>query len=333
MKYAAFLLLLASSWPQMTLCQAANPILSAPGADPHAAIFGNRCYVYATDAGKTEPGFAVWSSPDLVTWTNHGMALRFADTSWAKNQDWAPGIIERDGKFYLYFSAQSSIGVAVSDSPIGPFKDPLGKPLIPFRDDLSTIDPMAFIDDDGQAYLYWGAVPGSWLKGKAEKIYGHLFVRRLNRDMVSFDGPELATVETDPEKGPHIEGSFVVKRKGVYYLMWSTGSWDAGGGPHAYRVEYATAPSPTGPFVRANHNPILESDHAQKIVGPGHHSVIQIPGTDDYYIVYHMHNGDKNRRVFIDRFSFADDGRIEAVKPTIAGVGPVRWSGGEPAHR
>ncbi|HYG34489.1 MAG TPA: family 43 glycosylhydrolase, partial [Clostridia bacterium] len=201
-------LLALAAWAQISLCHGANPVLTAPGADPHAAIFGSRCYVYATEAGKTEPGFAVWSSPDLVNWTNHGMALRFADTTWAKHQDWAPGIIERDGKYFLYFSAQSSIGVAVSDNPTGPFKDALGGPLVPFKDDLSSIDPMAFVDDDGQAYLYYGAVPGSWLKGKVAKIYNHLFVRKLNRDMISFSGPELATVETDGEKGPHIEGSF-----------------------------------------------------------------------------------------------------------------------------
>ncbi len=313
----------------VSMAQAANPVIPDRAADPHAALFKGQCYLYATGAGATEPGFTVWSSPDLSSWKNEGMVLKFGDLKWTgadkvNKNAWAPAAIERDGKYYFYFSADSRIGVAVSDSPTGPFQDPLGKPLVPYRDDLSSIDPMAFIDDDGQAYLYWGAVPGSWLKGKAEKIYSHLFVRKLSKDMISFDGPEVATVETDPEKGPHIEGSFVMKRKGTYYLMWSTGSWDAAGGEQAYRVEYATASTPLGPFVRATNNPVLESDYSQKIIGPGHHSVIQIQGTDDYYIVYHMHKGDKDRHVFIDRMFFESNGSIRKIIPTLTGIDSIK---------
>lgn len=148
----------------LRVVQAANPVIPLQAADPHAAIFAGRCYLYATEAGATEPGFTVWSSPDLVTWTNHGMILKLGDLKWTPKVDknaWAPAIIERGGRYFFYFSADSRIGVAVADSSIGPFQDPLGKPLLPYRDDLSTIDPMAFIDDDGQAYLYWDSGRGT----------------------------------------------------------------------------------------------------------------------------------------------------------------------------
>ncbi len=167
------------------------------------------------------------------------------------------------------------------------------------------------------------AVTASWLKGKVDKIYNHLFVRKLSRDMISFDGPEVATVES---LGPHIEGAFMLKREGTYYLMWSAGNWDTGGGEHRYRVEYATAKSPLGPFTRAKNNPILDGDHEQGILATGHHSVINPPGTDDYYMVYHTHQGNSDRRVFIDRLVFNEDRTMARVKATRDGVGPISLS-------
>lgn len=306
-----------------------NPILPISAADPSIAFFDGRYYLYATGAGATETGFAVWSSPDFVSWTSEGMILAFADLPWVDRNAWAPDIAERNGTYYFYFSADSRIGVATADSPTGPFTDALGEPLIPYSDDLSNIDPMAFIDDDGQAYLYWGAVPAAWLEGKVDTIYTTLWVRKLNDDMISFDGPAVPTVGTRPE-GPHIEGSYVFKRDSTYYLMWSEGNWNAADEENAYRVKYATATSPMGPFAVAENNPILSSDWEAGIIGTGHNSVLKIPGEDAYYIVYHAHDGQKNadgggphRHVYIDRLEFNADGSIRPVRPTHRGVGAL----------
>ncbi len=303
-----------------------NPVIpDVRAADPHIALLGDRYYIYATEAGKTEPGFALWSSPDLRSWSSEGMIYRFAESRWARGRDWAPCIAERNGRYYFYFSADDRIGVAVGDSPAGPFHDPLGAPLCPYKDDISVIDPMAFIDDDGEAYLYWGAVPAAWLIGKVTDIMTTLSVRKLNRDMISFDGPELPTVETPSSAsggyGPHVEASFVLKRDGVYYLMWSHGSWNAADDENAYRVMYATGPSPLGPWTKQP-APILSTCRDIDAIGPGHHSVVQIPGRDEWFVAYHNHKGDADRRVCIDRMEFNADGTIKTVIPTREGPPP-----------
>ena len=229
-----------------------NPILPTPdAADPHIELVGDRYYVYATNAGVWQHtdafhrgdasqhghAFVAWSSSDLVQWRNEGVILGFGDVDWARGlkDAWAPCLATRNGRCYFYFCAQSRIGVAVGDGPAGPFRDALGEPLVPFEPDLNSIDPMVFTDDDGQAYLYWGAVPASWLHGQVETIYSNLWVAKLNPDMVSFDGPAVATLETPPNPkghngyGPHIEASHVIKRDGVYYLMYSTGQLERRG--------------------------------------------------------------------------------------------------------
>ena len=208
---------------------------------------------------------------------------------------WAPCLPERNGRyyFYFYFCADSRIGVVVSDSPTGPFTDSKGEPLVDYRDDLSAIDPMVFVDDDGQAYLYWGVVPGYGLKGKAEVVRTHHSVRKLAPDMTRFIGEELPTITTkqhgeawhdlDP-----IEASHMTKRDGVYILQWSRGSFNSPDPDRAYRVETAIARSPLGPWHVAP-EPMLVSRPEIGATGPGHHGVIRIPGTDEWWCVYHCH--------------------------------------------
>ena len=157
---------------------APEPILDGFTADPSIRVFGNTYYVYPTSDrpnwNTTE--FAVWSSPDLVRWRKAGIILDVTkDLKWADNKAWAPDCIERDGKYYFYFCANHNIGVAVGRSPTGPFRDALGRPLVEdAKIRTFSIDPQAFIDDDGQAYLYFGnGIPTVW---------------KLKRDMVSFDG-------------------------------------------------------------------------------------------------------------------------------------------------
>lgn len=317
-----------------------NPVIPVYAADPDAHVVGDRYYIYATNAGFYSDkesfvsgqsadkghGFSAWSSRDLRSWQNEGPILRFADFDWAKDlpHAWAPCLAERNGKYYFYFCADSRIGVAVSDSPTGPFCDAKGEPLVDYRDDLSAIDPMVFVDDDGQAYLYWGAVPGFWLEGKVEYVRMHLSVRKLAADMVSFVGDEMPTIFTrrlreDWHDLDHIEASHVVKRNGTYYLQWSAGSFASPDLERSYRVDYATAKTPLGPWHLASNNPMLSSRPEIGMIGPGHHGVIQTPGSDEWWCIYHHHPGNADRQISIDRMVFNDDGSIAPVVPTLEG--------------
>ncbi|MFI6876810.1 family 43 glycosylhydrolase [Streptomyces sp. NPDC050400] len=293
-----------------------SPVLPGLNADPDVEYFDGRYWIYPTTDGFKNWGgtrFGAWSSEDLAHWTPHGVALDLGpDVSWADANAWAPAATEKDGKYYLYFCAEQQIGVAVSDSPAGPFKDALGKPLVAkgqFTGQM--IDPAVFTDTDGQKYLYWGN--------------GHAYVVPLGDDMVSFD---LAQVRDITQPGFR-EGSFVVERAGTYYFMWSE---DDTRSPD-YQVAYATGPSPTGPWTKRG--TILSKRPEYGIKGTGHHSVVRAPGTDDWYVVYHRFaldgpgrpGGDgTHRETTVDRMRFAADGTIEPVVPTLESVGPVRRS-------
>lgn len=197
------------------------------------------------------------------------------------------------------------IGIAVADKPEGPYKDHLGKPLInQFYNDAQPIDQYVFKDSDGQYYILYGG-------------WGRCNIGKLNADftaLVQFaDG---ALVREITPKG-YVEGPTAFIRKGIYYLMWSEGGWTNG----TYKVAYARANSIFGPFERET--TILEAD-SSIATGAGHHSVLNIPGTDEWYIVYHRRpipNLDRDHRVTcIDRLYFNEDGSIRPVKMTFEGV-------------
>lgn len=256
------------------------------------------------------------SSPDLVHWTRHPDVLDVKNISWAAYAVWAPTAIHLNGKYYLFFAANDiqknekgpgGIGVAVSENPGGPFVDAIGKPLIgEFHNGAQPIDPMVFKDDDGSIYIYYGG-------------QGHCNVARLAADLKSVipmkDGEMYK--EITPEH--YVEGPFMIKRKGTYYFMWSEGYW----GDSSYGVAYAKSSSPTGPFERVGK--ILQTDPGIA-TGPGHHSVVQIPGTDDWYIVYHRHplgtTGANQRRLAIDAMYFDANGDIQPVKMSKEGPLP-----------
>ncbi|WP_367324888.1 family 43 glycosylhydrolase [Streptomyces sp. HUAS ZL42] len=285
-----------------------SPVLPGLNADPNIVRFGDTFYMYPTTDGF--PGwsgtqFKAYSSTDLVHWQDHGVILDLGpDVSWADSRAWAPTIAEKDGKYYFYFCADANIGVAVSDSPTGPFKDALGQPLLKAGQfSGQMIDPAVFTDDDGQSYLYWGN--------------GHAYVVPLNDDMTSLDTSKVK----DITPSGYNEGSFVVKRKGTYYFMWSENDTR----DENYRVAYATGPSPTGPWTKRG--VILEKDLSLGIKGPGHHSVVQVPNTDDWYIAYHrfaIPGGDgTHRETTVDKLEFDADGLIEKVVPTLTSIDPV----------
>jgi GH43 family beta-xylosidase len=280
-----------------------NPILPGLNADPQIALFDGTFYIYPTTDGFdgwSSSAFHVFSSPDLVTWTDQGVILDLTrDVSWADSRAWAPGIARKNGTYYFYFSADTQIGVATSSSPTGPFEDALGKPLVAAGQyGGQSIDPYAFTDDDGRSYLYFG-------NGSA----GH--VVELNDDMVSFRG----TPNDLPVSGFR-EGSVAFKRNGTYYFMWSENDTRS----EDYDVAYGTSQSPLGPFTKAAVNPILKKNTSQGIVATGHNSVLALPN-GDYYIAYHrfaIPNGDgMHREVCLDRLYFNEDGTIVPVVPTL----------------
>ncbi|NGO09826.1 family 43 glycosylhydrolase [Streptomyces sp. HC44] len=285
-----------------------SPVLPGLNADPNIVRFGDTFYLYPTTDGF--PGwsgtqFKAYSSKDLVHWKDHGVILDLGpDVSWADSRAWAPTIAEKNGKYYFYFSADANIGVAVSDSPTGPFKDPLGKPLIAsgaFTGQM--IDPAVFTDDDGRSYLYWGN--------------GRAYAVPLNDDMVSFDSSKV----TNMTPSGYNEGSFVIKRKGTYYFMWSENDTR----DENYRVAYATGSSPTGPWTKQG--VILEKRLGLGIKGPGHHSVVHVPNTEDWYIAYHrfaIPGGDgTHRETTVDKLEFDSDGLMKKVVPTLGSIDPV----------
>lgn len=274
------------------------PALPGVYADPNIAVFNNKFYIYPTTDGTVgwqSTQFSCWSSANLTDWKNEGVILDLpADLSWAKVRAWAPTIATKNNQYYYYYSADVNIGVAVADKPTGPFKDPLGKPLI--RKGMlggQMIDPMAFVDDDGSAYLYWGQ--------------GQCNVVKLNADMISCDTTKITSFK--PEG--YNEGPFMIKRKGIYYLMWS--EYDTR--DPRYSIAYATSKSPLGPFVKAVGHPVLKGKGVVK--GAGHHSVVQVPGKDEWYIAYHRFkipdgNG-YNRETCVEPMYFDADGNILPV--------------------
>ena len=292
-----------------------NPIVEGWYADPEAKIFNKQYWVYPTYSAKyNEQVFMdVFSSPDLVNWTKHPHIIDTAAVKWAKRAMWAPAVTEKDGKYYIFFGANDiqnnnevgGIGVAVGDKPEGPFKDLLGKPLIgQIINKAQPIDQFVFKDDDGQYYMIYGG-------------WGHCNITKLKDD---FTGVEpFADGETYKSITPkdYVEGPVMFKRKGKYYLMWSEGGWT---GPN-YRVAYAIGDSPVGPFNRID--VILKQDMTVA-TGAGHHSVINIPKTDEWYIVYHrrpLGETDGNHRVTcIDKMYFDAEGHILPVKITNEGV-------------
>jgi beta-xylosidase len=313
----------------------ANPIVPGSYADPEIRRFAGEYWIYPTTSEapvdavpsplspaqqalrakpKIRPAFLTqtyldaFSSPDLRHWTRHSRILSTATVPWAAYAIWAPSAIEANGRYYLFFGANDvhegelgGIGVAVSDSPQGPFRDLLGKPLIGgIHNGAQPIDQMAFRDDDGRIYLYYGG-------------WGHLNVVLLKPDLSGLQPFEDGTTYKDLTPAGYVEGPFMLKRQGIYYLMWSEGDWT---GPD-YRVAYATGPSATGPFIKRG---VILAQDERIARGAGHHSVINEPGTDRWWIAYHRRplsetRGD-HRMLALDRMTFAPDGSINPVKMT-----------------
>lgn len=292
-----------------------NPIFPGWYADPEGIIFNNTYWIYPTYSAPYDKQVFLdaFSSPDLIQWTKHSRIMDTAAIKWAKRAVWAPAIVEKENKYYLFFGANDiqsdkepgGIGVAVADHPAGPFKDHLGKPLVDkFHNGAQPIDQFVFKDSTGQYYLIYGG-------------WRHCNIAQLNDDFTGFIPFEDGTTFKEITPEGYVEGPFMFIRNGKYYFMWSEGGWT---GPN-YSVAYAIADSPFGPFKRIGK--ILQQD-PKIATGAGHHSVIHSPGADQWYMVYHrrpLTETDRNARVTcIDRMYFDGNGLIKPVIITNDGV-------------
>ena len=299
-----------------------NPVLPGYHADPEVlyAEQTGKYYIYPTSDGFHDWGgssFKVFSSDNLKDWKDEGIILDLkTDITWADANAWAPCIIERkegEGyKYYYYFTAGKKIGVAVADKPTGPFVDPLGKPLVDFRPagvrGGQEIDPDVFCDPvSGKYYLYWGN--------------GYMAGVELNDDMTSFDRAKVKLLT--PKGGTYREGTYVFYRKGIYYFLWSENDTRS----RDYRVRYAMSKSPLGPLEVPEANIVIRKCSDLGIYGTGHNSVLQLPGKDEWRLVYHRfrrpnavkmgRNAGFHREVCIDKLEFNPDGTIREVTPTL----------------
>lgn len=297
--------------------KADNPIVQhIYTADPAPLVYNGRVYLYT---GHDEDGstwftmkeWRVWSSADMVNWTDHGSPLSLANFSWASANAWAGQVVPRNGKFYWYVpvtdraTGRYAIGVAVSNSPTGPFTDALGHPLV----ENNEIDPTVFIDDNGQAYLYWGN-PDLWYV-------------KLNADMTSFSGSPtqipLTTAgfgtRTGDQNRPTLfeEGPWVYKRNGLYYLVFAAKCCSE-------FIAYSTAPGPTGPWTyRGTIMPTQGSSFTN------HPGVIDFNGNS--YFFYHNGalpgGGGFTRSVAVERFNYNADGGFPTINMTTTGAPQV----------
>ena len=292
-----------------------NPcIQTIYSTDPAPMVYNDTVYVYTgRDKDNSDfyymPDWHCYSSTDMQNWTDHGMLLSWDSFSWGKEDSaWASQCIERNGKFYYYVTLENKsgggrgIGVAVADSPTGPFKDALGKPLC--GPNWDYIDPTVFIDDDGQAWLMFGNPTCYYVK--------------LKEDMVTLDGPighfDMNSSTFGPGGGKassYGEGPWFYKRGDLYYLVFA--AFYNGEGSES--IGYSTAPSPTGPWKYGGQ------------VMKMHNCFTNHPGIIDFkghsYLFYHDASlpggGSFDRSVCVDEFRYGADGSIPTISPTKTG--------------
>ncbi|MFN8242085.1 MAG: family 43 glycosylhydrolase [Bacteroidales bacterium] len=295
--------------------KAQNPVIRDQfTADPTARVFNGKVYLYPSHDIPARPGrgranwfvmedYHVFSSSNLTDWTDHGVILSQNKVNWVDSTSfsmWAPDCVYKNGKYYFYFPSNAkteygrgfSIGVAVSDNPSGPFV-PVPTPI----KNVKGIDPVVFIDKDGQAYIYYSL----------NKIYA----ARLADNMTEL-ASEPKVMTSLPTQGL-VEGPFVFERNGIYYLTY----------PHVEnkteRLEYATSDNPLGPFTVKG----VIMDESPTGCWTNHHSLVEYK--NQWYLFYH-HNDlspkfDKNRSARVDSLFFNNDGTIRKVIPTLRGVG------------
>lgn len=267
-------------------------------ADPAPMVYNDTVFLYTTHDEDDAEGFKMqdwllYTSTDMVNWTDHGVVASLKSFDWVKrdNGAWAEQVVERNGKFYMYCPIHGNgIGVLVSDSPYGPFKDPLGKPLVWQKEHWDDIDPTVFIDEDGQAYMYWGNPNCYYVK--------------LNEDMISYSGDIVKLKET-PEH--YQEGPWFYKRNRHYYLAFASTCCPEG-------IGYAMSDSPTGPWktkgyimrpterTRGNHPGIMDYKGKSYVFGLNY-DLLKLE-TNTHY---------ERRSVSVAEMHYNEDGTIQEV--------------------
>ena len=295
---------------------ATNPlIMDQFTADPTARVFEGKIYVYPSHDIPVPPGsgarpnwfcmedYHVFSSENLVDWTDHGVILDQTNVPWLTRKSynmWAPDCVFKNGKYYFYFPTGGRIGVAIADKPYGPFK-PEEKPIA----GAGGIDPCVLIDDDGSSYLFTGG--------------GGISVAKLKDNMVEIES-RPQRIANLPRPGL-IEGPFAFKRNGIYYLTYPHAAPNASGRQGSERLEYSISTNAMGPYEWKG----IITDTNQSGCWTEHHSIVEYKG--QWYLFYHddqlSPNFDKNRSIRADYLHFNPDGTIQKVIPTLRGVGIV----------
>lgn len=292
--------------------RADNPIVQhIYTADPAPMVYGDTVYLCSShDEDVTVSNFftmndwRIFSSKDMVNWTDHGSPLSYQTFSWATGKAWAPQCVERNGKFYLFVPVSDAIGVAVADSPTGTFVDAIGRPLV---SNYQYIDPTVFVDDDGQAYLYFGN-PKLWYV-------------KLNEDMISYSGQIEQVPNTTESFGQrsgdadrptlYEEGPWFYKRNDLYYMIFAAG-------PIPERIGYSTGSGPLGPWSYRGIIMDNQSGHAFT----NHSGVVDFKGRSFFF--YHTQElpggGGYKRSVAVEEFTYGADGSIPAISKTAEGV-------------
>jgi len=294
--------------------QTGNPLFEGWYADPEVAVFQDRYWIFPTTSAAYDEQtyFDAFSSLNLMNWKKHERILDANEVTWAKRAMWAPSVVEKEGEYFFFFGANDiqsdeelgGIGVGKAERPEGPYRDHLGKPLIgKFHHGAQPIDQFVF-EDGGE----WWIVYGGW---------GHCNVGRLNDDFTGFTPFEDGSTFKEITPEGYVEGPVMFRRQGKLYFMWSEGKWS---GPN-YQVAYAIGDSPLGPFERIG--VVLKQD-PEIGTGAGHHSVLKVPGKDEWHVIYHRRQpgvSERDHRVTcIDRMEFDEEGRIQPIEITAEGV-------------
>ena len=312
----------------MTVCSsvmADNPIVQTIfSTDPAPLVDGNTIYVYTGHDEDNADFFwmfdwRVYASKDMVNWTDLGVPLSFEAFEWADDRAWAPQTVKRNGRYYMYVPVHSkisntmAIGVAVADSPEGPFKDAIGAPLADGSWDY--IDPTVLIDDDGRAYIYWGNPNIYFAELNPDMISLKTPIQKIEQSVEGFGAPSPdKRVKDTKYKDMYTEGPWIMKRNGKYYLLYA-----AGGVPE--HIAYSMADTPTGPWKYMGEiMPLCDTGSFTN-----HCGVADFKGHN--YFFYHTGKlpggGGFGRSIAVEEFDFNPDGTFPVIMPTDKGVNPV----------
>lgn len=270
-----------------------------PLGDPFIMLYDNTYYAYGTNA---EDGIEVYTSNDLNKWKKEAKLALHKNDTWASRWFWAPEVYHVNGKFYMYFSGDEHIGVAVSDSPLGPFMQEDKKPML---DSEKAIDNSLFIDDDGKAYLFFDRFNEGL----------NIWVAELNDDLLSIKTETMHfciyVSQAWEEVWPRVnEGPFVIKRNGLYYMTYSANSYES----PFYGIGYATADNIMGEWTKYSENPILQKPG--NLVGVGH-SATFTDKEGNLRIVFHAHHDTTHihpRAMYISDVYFQNEDGIDKMR-------------------